>query len=102
MAEALSRTSPRLLTLDLSPAAADQVLGGRVALTDTGRSVLAGRLDRVATYGIDRWLGGVHLHGGHTLWRWDNTRQRVAVTVGRHDQALGREGATDRNGTRLN
>lgn len=79
LAEALSRTSPRLLTLDLSHTAADQLRGGRVALTDTGRSVLAGQLDRVTMCGIDRWLGGVHLHSGQKLWRWDNTRQRVAL-----------------------
>jgi hypothetical protein len=38
---------------------------------------LAGQLDRVATCGIDRWLGGVHLQGRRRIWRWDDTRQRV-------------------------
>ena len=32
-----------------------------VSLTGTGRDVLAGRADRIALNGIDRWLGGVHL-----------------------------------------
>ena len=37
----------------------------------------ASQLDRVATCGIDRWLGGVHLQGRSRNWRWDDTRQRV-------------------------
>ena len=79
LAGTLSSTSPPLLTLDLSHAAATQILRGRVALTDTGRSVLKGQLDRAATCGIDRWLGGVHLQGSDRLWRWDEARQRVVL-----------------------
>jgi hypothetical protein len=79
LAESLARTSPPLLTLDVSPPTRTEgeVLRGVATLTDTGRAVLAGRLDRVQTCGIDRWLGGVHLHGGSRMWRWDDTRQRV-------------------------
>jgi len=79
LAETLSCTSPPLLTRDPSRVAEGQVLGGLVALTDTGRAVLAGQLDRVATCGIDRWLSGVHLQRGGQLWRWDNTQQRVTL-----------------------
>jgi uncharacterized protein DUF1835 len=43
-------------------------------LSDAGRAALAGRRDRVATLGIDRWLGGVHLFGRGPLWRWDAAR----------------------------
>jgi hypothetical protein len=77
LAEELSRTSPPLLTL--APGRGDErdVLRGSVAITETGQAVLAGRLDRVATCGIDRWLGGVHLHSDHTVWRWDDTRHGV-------------------------
>jgi len=39
-------------------------------LTETGRAILAGERDFVATNGIDLWLGGVHLNGGG-LWRFD-------------------------------
>jgi hypothetical protein len=77
MAEALSRTSPPLLTLDRSGSTEGRVLRGTVALTDTGRSVLAGQVDRITTCGIDRWLGGVHLQGRSTVWRWDVSSQRV-------------------------
>ena len=75
MAEALSRTSPQLLTLDAPEARGP--LRGTVALTDAGRSVLAGQTDRIALCGIDKWLGGVHLHGRQDIWRWDDASQRV-------------------------
>lgn len=77
LAETLSRTSPPLLTLDVSGAAEGHVLRGIVTLTNPGRSVLEGREDRVATCGIDRWLGGVHLRGTGGIWRWDETLQRI-------------------------
>jgi hypothetical protein len=75
--EALSRTSPPLLTLDMSVMREGCPLRGSVALTDAGRAVLAGELDRVAACGIDRWLGGVHLDGHRDVWRWDDANQRV-------------------------
>jgi RNA polymerase sigma factor (sigma-70 family) len=77
LAEELSRTSPPLLLLVLGSARHEQGLRGTVTLTDTGRAVLARQLDRVAACGIDRWLGGVHLRRGATLWRWDETWQGV-------------------------
>jgi DNA-binding transcriptional MerR regulator len=40
----------------------------RVEITDLGRRVLAGELDRVEVAGLDRWLGGTHLTRGNT-WR---------------------------------
>jgi hypothetical protein len=50
---------------------------GTIELTDTGRAVLAGEIDRVARCGLDRWLGGVHLQGTGPTWRWDNTERRT-------------------------
>jgi hypothetical protein len=52
-------------------------LHGSVALTDTGRTVLSGRQDKIAVCGIDRWLGGVHLRTDGILWRWDDTRHQI-------------------------
>lgn len=46
---------------------------GVYRLTETGREVLAGRADHVRLNGINRWLGGVHLVGHETLWRWDQS-----------------------------
>jgi hypothetical protein len=39
--------------------------------------VLAGELDYVRTYGIDRWIGGVHLHGHEVPYRWDDARETL-------------------------
>jgi hypothetical protein len=67
LAEALSTTDPPLLTRSIqSP-----------SLTPDGRAVLDGRSDRVSLCGIDRWLGGVHLHGRDVPWRWDAERGRI-------------------------
>ena len=50
---------------------------GSVSLAAAGEAVLAGRADAVALNGIDRWLGGVHLHGEEAAWRWDRARRRL-------------------------
>jgi hypothetical protein len=60
---------------------ADEFHRCSVTLTDLGRDVLAGRADRVAAIGIDRWLGGVHLHGRAVPWRWDEAFARIVVTT---------------------
>src|SRR6185437_15737232 len=39
-------------------------------LTPTGHAVLAGEADWIRLAGIDRWLGGVHLRGLESQWRW--------------------------------
>ena len=65
--EELSRTSPPLV----------EVADRSISLTSEGRDVLAGRKDRVS-YGLDRWMGGVHLKTGETpIWRWDEAERRV-------------------------
>jgi hypothetical protein len=48
-----------------------------VRLTDFGRALLDGREDWVATNGLDRWLGGVHLSGRRTRWRWDEEKRAL-------------------------
>jgi len=51
--------------------------GATLALTNAGRRVLAGKDDAVALNGIDRWIGGVHLHGKTVRWRWDRKAKSV-------------------------
>ncbi|HEX8494038.1 MAG TPA: hypothetical protein VF658_14425 [Pyrinomonadaceae bacterium] len=46
-------------------------------LTEAGASVLEGKADFVALNGIDAWLGGVHLSGAESLWRWDEQRENL-------------------------
>lgn len=49
----------------------------RLRLTGTGARVLAGEEDHVALNGIDRWIGGVHLHGHRVAWRFDEGIEAV-------------------------
>jgi Domain of unknown function (DUF1835) len=52
--------------------------GASFALSPTGEAALAGELDWVRHAGLDRWLGGVYLHGHAVPWRWDRERHRLA------------------------
>lgn len=51
--------------------------GATLALTNVGRRVLACKDDAVALNGIDRWIGGVHLHRKSVRWRWDGKARSV-------------------------
>jgi hypothetical protein len=53
-----------------------------VRLTGTGALVLAGQADQIALNGIDRWIGGVHLHGHHVPWRWDDGTETIVYLPG--------------------
>jgi hypothetical protein len=53
----------------------------RYVLTDAGKQLLAGHADWVKlSGGIDIWLGGVHLEGAESEWRWDPGAQKLVVT----------------------
>ncbi|HET9833937.1 MAG TPA: hypothetical protein VFP91_19575 [Vicinamibacterales bacterium] len=71
----------RLDTLAVRPhALVKQVDNDHVALTDTGRRVLAGD-DRCDPRETERWLGGVQLGPGLPDWRWDEAAQTVTVSL---------------------
>jgi hypothetical protein len=74
--ETLAATTPSLLKVEGSGGASGRPFSRVVSATTDGLAALAGRLDRVAA-GIDRWLGGVHLHGRSAPWRWDDGRGSV-------------------------
>lgn len=57
----------------------EPLLDEDLRLTGKGIAVLEGRDDRVRGNGIDKWLGGVHLHGADSPWRWDATRLRFVL-----------------------
>jgi hypothetical protein len=70
MVRALASSARPLVAVDAVPD--DSCLPpGTIELTPRGREVLDGRVDRVRQDGLDRWLGGVHLHGFGPVWRWD-------------------------------
>jgi hypothetical protein len=72
-------SSPRPL-VRLDPGAQGTLRSLRITLTTSGREVLDGRDDWVRIRGIDRWLGGIHLHGVEAAWRWDAETERAART----------------------
>jgi Domain of unknown function (DUF1835) len=45
-------------------------------ITSEGRAVLRAEDDHLCLNGIDRWLGGVHLHGDR-VWRWDGEHGKL-------------------------
>jgi hypothetical protein len=75
-----------LLRLDSPPASSPSRPPARprssrnplLAITHAGLRVLAEEEDWIAIRGgIDRWLGGVHLHGREAAWRWDRESRRL-------------------------
>lgn len=75
--QGLAKGRKPLVILTPDPEPDHSVPGGTAVISDEGRAVLAGRRDRVALLGIDRWLGGVHLHGRSVPWRWDPAARRI-------------------------
>jgi hypothetical protein len=51
-----------------------------LSLTDTGRDVLEAKADWVQINGIDQWLGGVHLQGEESTWRWNEESEKLVET----------------------
>jgi len=81
LADRLAQITPPLLTVAPSNPRRVIDLERSVALTGTGRAVLAGEIDRVRACGIDRWFGGVHLESGRRGWRWDDARRQIIESV---------------------
>jgi hypothetical protein len=48
--------------------------------TDAGKDVLDGQRDWIELGGTDRWLGGMHLEGANTKWRWDADSAKAVAT----------------------
>ncbi len=69
----------RSFALPADPAHPTEWARQAVALTGTGRAVLAGEQDWVWLNGINRWLGGVHLKGPEAAWRWDRAARRLVA-----------------------
>jgi len=80
----LAEIETPLLKMENSPGilrrSVDQKAVGKwtIRITDAGREVLSGKQNLVKMVGIDRWLGGVHLKTGDSIWWWDQDKQRLA------------------------
>lgn len=48
-----------------------------VHITDFGLSLLDNHCDYVQAVGLDRWIGGVHLYGKTSAWRWNRSEQSL-------------------------
>ncbi|MCW2248458.1 hypothetical protein M2352_004118 [Azospirillum fermentarium] len=49
----------------------------RLALTGTGRDVLAGRRDWLSCGPAERWVGGTAIRPGAPMWRWDDAADAI-------------------------
>ncbi|MEV0167673.1 hypothetical protein [Nonomuraea fuscirosea] len=68
--------------LDAEPAGRPVGPGTELRLTPEGSRVLAGVADHVELNGLDRWIGGVRLHGRDVPWRWDEATERIIHATG--------------------
>lgn len=75
MVARLARAPVPLLELD--PPDGQVGAGTRLRRTEAGGRVLRGEADHVTLNGIDRWVGGVHLQGADTRWRWDEGTESI-------------------------
>ena len=65
------------LTADPNPALVESPKN-EFTITEAGRQLLEGKTDWIKLQGgIDRWLGGVHLTGDHSKWRWDEAQKTL-------------------------
>jgi hypothetical protein len=82
IAHRLATGPRRLLRIEDETPRAGTLPQARLAITEHGRGVLAGREDAVRMRGIDRWIGGVRLKGAEAAWRWDGAKGRVVGVRG--------------------
>ena len=77
----LAHASTPLVTLSSSVTGAltdeAEILLSTFEVTDDGKAVLDGRKDFVRINGIDSWLGGVHLKGTESDYRWDEQARQL-------------------------
>lgn len=50
-------------------------------ITEHGQSAVKGEEDFVRANGIDLWLGGIHLQGRESAWRWDEEAEELLVSL---------------------
>ena len=64
----LATCTPALIDVEIASVSSGALPRAAARLTHAGRDVLAGRVDRVALCGLDRWIGGMHLTPA-SAWR---------------------------------
>ena len=56
-----------------------RMLSSSFEITKSGEAVLNSEEDFVIQNGIDLWLGGVHLKGKESQWRWDEDAEQLRL-----------------------
>jgi hypothetical protein len=75
---ALATGPTPLVTIDGAPGITEAAFRTwRIGITETGRAVRRGALDRFDAQPLDWWLGGVHIEGRDSAWRWDAAAREV-------------------------
>lgn len=60
-----------------------------LAISDSGKKLLANEADYLRDFGgIDHWIGGTHLKGADTEWRWDRAQKRI-VNMNHPEELVG-------------
>ena len=81
----LAQASTPLLALNSSVTGAQtdsaEMLLSTFELTEVGKAVLDGQEDFVRRNGIDSWLGGVHLQGKESNYRWEEKAQQLLARI---------------------
>ena len=67
------------LSRDQGPPYNEAFWSRRLRQTEAGVKVLSGGADRTRFQEIDRWIGGVHLHGETLSWRWGHGTQTIVA-----------------------
>lgn len=77
-----SGPAPLLRPLGKLPRAGDPAFAtAKFEVTDTGRSVIAGREDWFRLAGVSRWHGSILLEGPRPAWRWDERGERPVQAI---------------------
>ena len=67
----------KLSKIDQEVSAKKELRKWEISITESGLKVFNNKEDFIHLNGIDRWLGGVHLQGKDSRWRWDETTQEL-------------------------
>jgi hypothetical protein len=85
LSELASAATPLIQTLQRGESASGHTTAkldatSTVMLSEAGLRVVQGAEDRVRLNGIDRWLGGVHLQGAESAWRWNRNSDSLVAS----------------------
>lgn len=69
-----------MIDTNVAPVNSKQIAGTSFQITESGKRLLSGQDDFArsnGSNGTEHWLGGVHIQGKDTGWRWDEVAQTL-------------------------